>query len=536
MEAHDRAADAGQGPDLRLLIAHLEEGIVKDGAAEKVKKFLSRGKFWQTAAPDVRLRIARLAQMAGEVETALSILERLTQESTERAEAWNELLDLLWLLGDHQRFAQALAGARSVIGEDEYRRRVAAASGPGAGFSDSAVAASPFENLQTHRQAMARFLRLFAGREDCFARQWANRDEGKSGYVPERRPFGPAELEEHLMGRKTYGIYLLQSNARVRTAVIDMDLSPRFRSGKISADDRRLVLRERQYLFARVKELSMQANTRPMIEFSGGKGFHFWYFFDPAVEAGAARGLLETIRNSLAGDISAFGLEVFPKQDALSGKGLGNLVKLPLGIHRLTGKRSYFIECADRSNDAQMAFLEGVAFTDLERIPAISAPGRQADIVAHPRLAQWAEEFPELFRLERCCPPLGQIIAASQGGNSLSMREEKILFHTLGFLPRAKTLLHRLLRDQSEYNPHMVDYKISRLRGTPLGCRRIHSLLGYAGDFCRFECHAEYPHPLLQLGENAGVETRAKAEKSENLAGAIENLRLAISQVERFLK
>jgi hypothetical protein len=34
---------------------------------------------------------------------------------------------------------------------------------------------------------------------------------------------------------------------------------------------------------------------------------------------------------------------MFPKQDSLNGKDLGNLMKLPLGINRKTGNRSYFV-------------------------------------------------------------------------------------------------------------------------------------------------------------------------------------------------
>jgi hypothetical protein len=115
------------------------------------------------------------------------------------------------------------------------------------------------------------------------------------------------------------------------------------------------------------------------------------------------------------------------------------------------------------------------------------------------------------------------------------MREEKILFHTVGFLPRAKTLMHRLLSAQAEYNPHLVDFKLSRVRGKPLGCRRIHSLVNFAGDLCRFERSSEYPHPLLHLTVWDDAQA-CKAERVDNLAGAIESLKLAINQVERFLK
>jgi hypothetical protein len=86
-----------------------------------------------------------------------------------------------------------------------------------------------------------------------------------------------------------------------------------------------------------------------------------------------------------------------------------------------------------------------------------------------------------------------------------------------------------------DYNPHLVDFKLSRLRGMPIGCRRIHSLLKYTGDFCRFDRAADYPHPLLHL-EAWGNDAGPKAEKVENLAAAIQNLQLAMAQVQRFLK
>lgn len=525
------------GPDLRLVIARIEEEVVREGESSSLRKLIEREPLWRQAGPEECLRLSRAAQMAGLFEAAIAFLEKLTRDAPERVEGWQELLDLLGLLGERARLARTLAAARERIGEDEYRRRMAAANAVDRPSSETAISSphSPFERMQAREQALTRFLDLFSGREDCFARQWADRAEGKSGYVPERRPFGPVELEEHLAGRKTYGIYLMQSDARVRTAVIDVDLVSRLREAKVSAEEKRMVLRERLFLFDRIRELSGRGGARPLIEYSGGKGFHFWYFFDPPAGAAVARSFLENIRQAVAGDVTAFHLEVFPKQDGLTGKGLGNLVKLPLGIHRLTGRRSYFVDCADRSIEAQLAFLGTVTTVDPARLGALAAPPR-AEVLSHPRIAQWAEDNPELFRLEQCCPPLGQVIAASRAGKGLTQREEKILYQTVGFLDRGKSLLHRLLREQPEYNPHLVDYRISRLRGTPLGCRRIHSLLSFAGDYCRFEAPAEYAHPLLHLGQGAAAGEMARAEKRENLAGAIENLREAIERVERFLK
>jgi tetratricopeptide (TPR) repeat protein len=143
--------------------------------------------------------------------------------------------------------------------------------------------------------------------------------------------------------------------------------------------------------------------------------------------------------------------------------------------------------------------------------------------------------YPDLYTLERSCPPLGQVIAACRGGREITLREEKVLYQTIGFLPDRKTLLHHLMSQLSDYNPHMVDYRLSRLRGTPLGCRRIHSLLGFGGDFCRFETAAAYPHPLLHLGQGEEEVPRA-AEKAQNLTAALQDLDAALERVRRFMK
>ena len=141
----------------------------------------------------------------------------------------------------------------------------------------------------------------------------------------------------------------------------------------------------------------------------------------------------------------------------------------------------------------------------------------------------------ELFALESKCPPLSQIMAACRNAKSLTVREEKILFQTIGFLSRAKTLLHHLLSSLTDYNSHLVDYKLSRIRGTPLGCRRIHSLLNYTGDLCRLDVSTDYQHPLLHLNEWSGVSGK-KSKKVENLSGALENLKTAIIQTQKFME
>ncbi len=126
------------------------------------------------------------------------------------------------------------------------------------------------------------------------------------------------------------------------------------------------------------------------------------------------------------------------------------------------------------------------------------------------------------------------LAAAFREGRGAALREKRILYQTLSFLPRRKQLLHYLLAQDSEYNVHEVDFRISKVRGTPLGCRRIHSLLNFSGDYCRFEPTPDYSHPLLHVAEWRADEA-PRSETVDTLQEALTQLAFSIDQVRRLL-
>lgn len=536
MKTSTQQIEKTRSVDFTLLLSRMEEDIMAGRKQEVWRDVLTREAVWKRTDPEKQLRWARTAQMAGEVETAIRVFTYINHTRPEITEAWIERFELLLILDKRKEMAGLLAASKGHIGEKTYSSWLKLCNGLKKTVSNESIgdAITPFAELRRRQNAVRHYLSLFSGRKDCFARQWINKQEGKQGYVPVRRPIEEKDIEEHLSSRKTYGIYLIKSDATVKAAVIDVDIKKQFRNRKLKADEMSLIKRERSYLLSRITELSEKIGLKPVIEFSGGKGFHFWFFFSAPIPAGEAKRHLTDINKSISRDLTAFNLEVFPKQDQLSGKGLGNLVKLPLGVHRLSGKRSYFLKCHDRSTDAQLDFLSKVTPTDPARISPREKEGQDQKVMIHPRWQKWAEDYPELFKLETLCIPLAQIIATCREGNELSFREEKVLFQTIGFLPGAKTLLHYLMACLPDYNPHLVDFKLSRLRGTPLGCKRIHSLLNFNGDICPFEEKSEYAHPLLHI-EAWNQGESGKSEKVENLTAALDNLKLAMSQVRRFL-
>ena len=523
--------------DHRLLLDRLGKAPFDEDGRAFVGKAFASGVFWGSFADADILGLAMTAQQHGLFDHALEVYSWLNRERATCIEGWRLHVELLDTLGRSGEAVQAASRARRFLpGEVVAQWRVMAS-----GQEDDAVNGAnddhllePFARLRRLEEELQAYMTLFHGREEAFARQWADRDEGKQGYVPVQRAMLPEDAREHIQGKKTYGMYLLTGESRVWTGVIDVDLVTALRDRQAALREKDSIRRESAFVYKRLMEMAKQAGLTCIAEVSGGKGFHFWFPVDRPIAAAEMRAALKALIGSLAGDLHCFSLEIFPKQDRLTGKGYGNLVKLPMGIHRVTGRQSYFVGPKSRSEDDQLSWLRTLTAAPAEKFAALAEQQRTANLIVHPRLAAWAEQFPELAELEAKCVLLGQIIALARVAKPLSIREEKILLGTIGHLPRGSLLLHHLFSKSPEYNRPLLDFKISRIRGTVIGCKRMHSLLDQSGaDLpCAFT-GSGYAHPLRHL--RSETDQQAMQEKVIDLRDALLSLKTAIIQVERFL-
>jgi len=164
--------------------------------------------------------------------------------------------------------------------------------------------------------------KIFVHRKDVFATQQTN-----GAYYPTRRPITLKDIQEHLDGEKTIGVYCLDYDNTVRWACIDIDGKP---------DELAKWRKEADIIY------SLFPDKPRMLEFSGRKGFHIWVFFKRKTTADYAQQLIRARLNRVKGLHSH---EIFPKQTELNeGRKYGNLVKLPLATHRVSGKRSVILK------------------------------------------------------------------------------------------------------------------------------------------------------------------------------------------------
>jgi hypothetical protein len=240
--SRDRRDGARSTPDYALLLNRLELLVSQGQDLEKAEGYLRRETVWKALPPDQALAWSRLAQSAGLPDLALEVLAWLNRTRPEVEEAWRNRRELLEMLGRRDEAAQVLAVGRldggtvgrwdsGTVGRSDsgtvgqldggtVERSDGLSDAPSHGLTD------PFVRQRREDRAIGRYMEYFQGREECFARQWIDKQAGTQGYVPERRPLTSGDVQEHLQGRKTYGIYLLFQNLpEYNPALTDYKLS-----------------------------------------------------------------------------------------------------------------------------------------------------------------------------------------------------------------------------------------------------------------------------------------------------------------------
>jgi superfamily II DNA or RNA helicase len=229
---------------------------------------------------------------------------------------------------------------------------------------------------------------LFRGREDAFAIRWENGN--KSGYMPcyqfdpyhyrvhkakggtlsnyQDKTFQPLtvhQIRRHLLGEQLIGIYPLLFNNTSHFIAADFD-----------GDN--WLPEARKFIQA------CEASGLPVyLERSrSGNGGHVWLFFSGAYPAFKSRRVFLSILQA-TGIFSVFDKDssfdrLFPNQDSLSGKGLGNLIALPLFKKSLDQGNSCFINpSTTEAYSDQWQFLKSIKRMEIEqldRLLSTSAP------------------------------------------------------------------------------------------------------------------------------------------------------------------
>ena len=219
-----------------------------------------------------------------------------------------------------------------------------------------------------------RFMDLFVHRTDVFASQ-----QPSGAYFPVREELTEDWVQEHLAGQASYGVYVILPELylpvrdandgsgishveslqnTVKYVVFDLDTHDPEALEHLTEGCSRLVESTEGY----------EPTRSLLLESSGSKGFHVWLFLSEPVGAAKVRRWIERDFMPWWKGIGT-PLEVFPKQDKVEEGFFGNLVKLPLGRHQVTGNFSEFLP-----HDGWASGIEDVVPLPVALIPEVVAP------------------------------------------------------------------------------------------------------------------------------------------------------------------
>ena len=450
---------------------------------------------------------ARAAEALGDVPLALRAWQIVVRDEPSEPAAWYALGQLHDARGDGPRAAECRKRARA-LGSDDAEGEVAAE----APSFDTPTEATPLASDGPSDADLIRFAALFAGREGVHARMWKGADG--HGYSPVERTLGPDLLRHHVAGEETLGIYLVRVDNSVTLCCFDLDVTKRAMQDVLGDADatRRLradLAEEGVEMARRLRGLGLD----PLFVDSGWKGRHLWCFLPSPQPASDVLRWGQAMVAALRPSSPRLAVEFFPKQSRVSTDGLGNLVKLPLALHLVSGRRAVLLDEEGRAVTDPWPRLRSIRRVALPTPPVAMAPAVPGppDVVPFaPALgpSDWTEaDFeasPEVGPVYNGCPVIRSLIEQAIRERRLSRDEAVVLEHSLGHGPDGVRAVNYAtsripgwpaeLRMQS---PH---------RGSPVSCQRVRQRVPNharkVGCDCPFTLKpGEYANPLLHRQE-----------------------------------
>lgn len=474
---------------------------------------------------------------AGRLDKAARCLKLMTCSDPTNAQIWESLLAVLQQLGMLEEAEESRRRAFALTSDIRFKTQQAGTQeilGDGTDDDLDDPADEAFLTI---------FQEAFRGREGVYARQWVD-PKGQTGYTPIHEPLSLRAIKNHLLGNHTLGIYPLRMDNTVFFAAIDLDLAPAVTRACAPESEgwTEAFASLENYttrLCARAEYLGLKLHPAD----SGQKGRHLWALFSEPVPAKQARQMCKAITAGISVP-PVVRYEIFPKQSTIPTDKLGNLIKVPLGIHRKTGRRVWFLDakpewrdqktylqlatriardqlsqCQDVIADQELSLFAAPATKLAKTLPSEGlrkSPSSLIETKDNATSPTMAVE-PELYHLESDaelqlllsrCVTLRALVAKVDMTGQLSHDEIRVLTHTVGHLATGPAAVNAILNRCLQTDTSL--YLKRPLRGNPMSCASIRARIPDVTANLPCDCHFPrrgglYPTPTLHLTQATGT-------------------------------
>ena len=484
-----------------------------------------------------------------EVPAAQPVFKDLLARANELAdsERWHEAVCALrrLLTDDDAPISESERRACLAQLADVYERtglRGAAARCRGRTGTQTAVGeAGRPEDIAHGARDVDDWLDLFGTPGAVVYRQYVDR-LGRHGYKPASRGLTPVYLKNHWRGRHTLAVPVYDAQDHVRFAVVDLDIS---RKTLDRIDGAQLERRRAELLddARNLLELAHREGVEGILEDSGYKGYHVWFFFHNRLKASLARRFIAALTRRAGPTPEGTHRELFPAGDKRPADGLHSLIKLPLGVHRLSGRRSRFLApdgqpCSsavrllraatrNRAADLRSAIERWTRYTETHDGENPADGDEVANSGGGPgKSGNNGESQEPVATVTAQCPVLRALARKAREENDLAHHERTVVRGILEPLGETGVqAIHEILRPCRNYDFRVTEKNLGRTDVKPMGCARIREILGdfcdEVGCSCRFKPRKnDYAHPLRHLRPIARTRKSGDATAPPSTAAA----------------
>ncbi|NUU95083.1 hypothetical protein XO10_02065 [Marinitoga sp. 1135] len=468
-----------------------EEDFDFEKAIEYYKKAFNE----LTINDDSLIRYANLLFDFQKFEEAEPIFEKIVSEIND-SEYMNKLAIIY---EENNKFEKALKIYKELGIESKVKE-----------LSDKIELKAPSQN------AIKRFMTLFSGREDVFSIQY------EGGYRPIRRPLNFHDIKNHFSGKKTLGIYLLKKNDTVKFAAYDIDIKKHY----LNREDKFVYEENSKKVAKRLsRELNLE-NITHYFEFTGNRGYHIWIFFDIPVSAYKIKYIMEKILDRIELE-EGIDVEIFPKQTSLNG-GLGNLIKVPLGVHKKTGKKCLFVDNDFNVIENQIEFLNSIKENNATEIDKLfreifnendyddfnvtykkrttSSKNSASKKIKSSIRKTLPKSNKNIFtQMIEGCHILKQINEKIEKEAYITEEEEMIFIKSLANLENSKKFIEMKLSQTINFSKKRIDMIIKQSLGVPITCEEIRKIilnkdisLSLENCTCKFQGNYNSPYAIVE--------------------------------------
>lgn len=371
--------------------------------------------------------------------------------------------------------------------------------------------------IRLNLDEVGQYMEFFVGREDLYTSDILNR-EGRRKAEDVLEPLTPDVVKKHLSGDETIGTYLQRSNATIKFLVVDIDISKRFLLNQSDEEMMRRYLEKTLHTAAELIKELQHMGLQGHVEFSGYRGYHVWIFFEEWVPVRYANLLSDIIteRFSWATKDGNIQIEYFPNKTKVNKDRRGQCIKLPLGIHPVSGKRSLFLNEDFQIYERQQDALQDFVKCSLKSVKkAISANRTAMDRENHGLVEvdfnlEGFGTLPESVRVVlQSCNLLRYLCQKARTTHYLNHFERLTVLYVFGHLgDEGKEFVHKVMSFTLNYSYQTTQKFINRCPEKPISCLKLRDqykqISAETGCSCVFKRSKDcYPSPVLHALKKA---------------------------------